>query len=821
MISTLGLCFVTALAAACIETTTTAGPASGEDIGGGNDPGGDDPGGGNDPGGGDDPGGGQDARVSQRTGRGSSLAVDEEHRTLAVANKATHDVTLFDLPDLVFRAHIPVGKEPVSVTFSPDGKTLYVVNRGSKSVSIIDGVDGRNWVVRREVPVGSEPTSGALSPTGASLYVANWADGTMSVINTRTANVEQVVELGGAPYAVCVSNDFDSDDADEAIYVTDFYSRPIAGTREAEDGSRAGRLFKLEYDGRNYQSQSIILPPVLVKGIDPEIDEARTEAFPNQLYACNVNQGYVYISSVGASPAAFAGGVSRTDFRQNIHGLVHVVDETSGTYLPQKTVNLSELVAAQQGTKRFAAVPHDLAFVDKSDLAYIVILTANAVLRVNFGENPPIAGEPLTGTNFLETKPSPTGIAISGSTAYVYNEVDRSVSRLDLAKQAADGDAVESKPLPRQGSEEFEALEGQKFFNTALARWSTGAWVGCVGCHPFGTTDNVTWVFPTGPRQTVDTSATYDKLGEVQRILNWSAIFDEVHDFDLNTRTVANGVGAIVSDPGLDNGNRLNFVGTGGVADPTNGFNVGSVKQFNEVNGVLPDWDQIEKFIATIRVPHGRTTPTNAIERGRQVFDDANCEYCHAGVLWTLSERYYEPILNGDLRATTFAEAGINSLQSVFPSQTVIDDIGFDNTPLIGNDANGAPQRHFCVVRDVGTYAALGPDDRGADEVRDNGGNAQGVDGFNVPSLLNVNTGAPYLHNGAAETLEKLLDPNGPFETHLRAGNVVFTPTTEDIANLIAFIRSIDDTTPIFQILDDHQLCPQGVEPRVESGVDD
>ncbi|MEM7674528.1 MAG: YncE family protein, partial [Myxococcota bacterium] len=245
------MCFLAA--AACAESTPSDGPSDA-----GHDP----------VDGGQGPGGNPDVLVSQRTSRGSSIAVDEEHRTLAVANKATNDVTLFDLPDLVFRAHIPVGKEPVSVSFSPDGTTLYVVNRGSKSVTIIDGVDGNSWAVRRQVAVGSEPTSGALSPTGAFFYVANWADGTMSVVDTAQGTVAEVVELGGAPYAVCVSNDFDEEDGDEYIYVTDFYSQPISGQREATDGSREGRLFKIAPTAGNYQIQPIALPALRVKGIE-------------------------------------------------------------------------------------------------------------------------------------------------------------------------------------------------------------------------------------------------------------------------------------------------------------------------------------------------------------------------------------------------------------------------------------------------------------------------------------------------------------------------------------------------------------------------
>ena len=698
-------------------------------------------------GGGDDDGQQQVLVPSSRTSKGSSIAVDDGRRTLAVANKATNDVTLFDLPELTFRTRFGVGSEPVSVTFSPDGRTLFVVNRASKTVSIVDGVDGSQPAIRQTVPVGSEPTSGALSPTGTFLYVANWADGTLSIINTLSAVVTTTLELGGAPYAVCVSNDLDAEDTDESVYVTDFYSRPIARTKEATDASREGRLFKVS--AGDLSVKAIRLPPLRVTGIEPGIDAANTAAFPNQLYSCVVNRGAVYVTSVGASPAAFEG---TTDFRQNIHGLVHVINEATGQVDPRKTVNLSQLVAAQRGEKRFAAVPHDIAFVEGSDLAYMPILTANAVLRVDFGQTPPVAGAD-SGVNFIPTDASPTGIAIDSGgvvTAYVYNEVGRSVSVLDLATQSPVGVPVESQSLPFAGLE-ADALRGQRFFNTALARWSKGAWVGCVGCHPFGTTDNVTWVFPAGPRQSVDTSASFDATGRIQRIFNWTAIFDEVHDFELNTRTVAGGLGAVVSnDDPNDQASRLDFVGPDS-ADPLNGFNVGSVKEFNAQFGVLPDWDEIDIFVSTIRSPDGRTAPEANIAAGRDLFDTANCEHCHGGALWTLSERYFTPVLNGDLRLLSFEAAGVTSIGNVPTTQTVLDDDGF-GTPLLVNDENGAPQRHLCVVRNVGTFDAAGPDNRGAAEIRQNNGPAQGVDGFNVPSLLNVNMGAPFLHNGAAES---------------------------------------------------------------------
>ena len=159
-----------------------------------------------------------------------------------------------------------------------------------------------------------------------------------------------------------------------------------------------------------------------------------------------------------------------------------------------------------------------------------------------------------------------------------------------------------------------------------------------------GLTDNITWSFPAGPRQTVslDGSFSHGSGPQAQRIFNWTAIFDEVHDFELNTRGVAGGTGAIVSDAALnDDGTantaaRIDFVGPGGVGDPQNGFNVGSARAL-AVSGATPeDWDDIMNYIMTIRAPKAATVYDGDPEAGRQVFQDAGCQNCHGGSLWTL-----------------------------------------------------------------------------------------------------------------------------------------------------------------------------------------
>jgi hypothetical protein len=591
--------------------------------------------------------------------------------------------------------------------------------------------------------------------------------------------------------------------------VTDFYGVPAAGTLEATDGAREGRVFSITPG--NLFVTDLLLPALASSGTN---GFETTGAYPNQLYSCALNEDVLYVTSVGASPESFNNG---TDFHQNLQGLVSRIRLDTGDVEPP--VDLNALVDDLAAPKRFTSVPVDIAFAPNSELGYIASLASDSVLRVDFSMDPPVAGSP-SGVTFLATGRSPRGVAIVDAELYTANEVARSISHIDLAMQETVTMDIESATPPGSAAE-IEVLQGQRFFETGLGRWSANGWVSCVGCHPFGTTDNVTWSFPAGPRQTVDTSASFDAGATEQRIFNWTAIFDEVHDFELNTRGVAGGTGAIVNDSTLNaNGTantaaQIDIVGPGGTANPINAFNIGSARAVSLLGATPDDWDAIEAYMATIRSPHGATRLDGDPDAGRTVFEDGGCNACHAGSLWTLSRRYYTPAFNPndgtdlDERLLSLFSVGVTSIGDVRPDQLPSTDTNV--LTVLSNDANGAPARHTCVTRIVGTFDADGPQGRGAAEVRQNGAAAQGPSGFNIPSLLGVGRGAPFLHNGAAETLDELLDPAGDFVTHLRAGNQVFSPTPQELADLIAFVKTIDDSTATFPIDPLQDICPDSV----------
>src|SRR5690348_14355229 len=75
---------------------------------------------------------------------------------------------------------ITVGSGPIAVAVNPKTDTIYVVNRGSNSVSVINGATN---TVTATITVGSSPEGVAVNPTTDTSYVTNFNDGTVSVIN--------------------------------------------------------------------------------------------------------------------------------------------------------------------------------------------------------------------------------------------------------------------------------------------------------------------------------------------------------------------------------------------------------------------------------------------------------------------------------------------------------------------------------------------------------------------------------------------------------------------------------------------------------------
>ncbi len=90
-------------------------------------------------------------------------------------------------------------KTPVNLVVSPDSKRLFVVCSNSDSLIIVD-TDSR--AVVSEVSVGHRPHDVAVSPDGQFLFVTNRLGNSVSVINTESAVVVGDVAVGAEPHGV-------------------------------------------------------------------------------------------------------------------------------------------------------------------------------------------------------------------------------------------------------------------------------------------------------------------------------------------------------------------------------------------------------------------------------------------------------------------------------------------------------------------------------------------------------------------------------------------------------------------------------------------
>src|SRR6185295_13369614 len=169
-------------------------------------------------------------------------------------------------------------------------------------------------------------------------------------------------------------------------------------------------------------------------------------------------------------------------------------------------------------------------------------------------------------------------------------------------------------------------------------------WQSCASCHFKGLTDGVIWQFNAGPRKSVPLNSTFNPLNRTQqRLLNYSAIFDEVEDFEANIRNVS-GPGALA----------------GGALDPNHGLLIGNAGDLNvppsAVNSfALPNANRAQVTVTlpgsankvpaltamrewvrfAVRTPNAPLSglPNGAsagdIATGRTLFSQAGCASCH------------------------------------------------------------------------------------------------------------------------------------------------------------------------------------------------
>lgn len=747
--------------------------------------------------------------------RSTTIALTSDDRRAVVVNRETNSVSIIEVRNAAgadaanLLAEVTVGEEPRFVSIHPDNSEAYVTNAADGTVSVIALTGDDAFTVVDEITVGTEPRGCAITPNGLRLYVANQSAGTVTAIDVASRDVLGNVNVGGQPAALAITNDGDTDDTDEMVFVTQFYAELIpGGPGEVSDVGKQGVVQSFTV-GTPGSPVRLTLSPIENVGFTadrtnfctafnalavndvfcPNVNETDPTstaitadpqgAYPNQLASALIRGNRLFLPNIGASPEP------PIRFNVNLQSLVHVANIATMQEEANLHVNLNDQVKAETQPEE-DAVSGSLVRVFGADLTaidadaagenfLIVSRGGNFVFKADLDANGRLnIGAP--DVIRFQTGNMPNGVVMSsdGTRAYVNNEVGISVSALNLTTNQVITRDIPSGTPPAPGTSQHEILVGKLAFFTSLGipdngifatqirdinpvndrnKASDNGWSSCGSCHPDGLADGVTWSFGTGPRQTVSLDAFFNKDNpNDQRISNYSAVMGSITDFNNNSRGVQGGVGFAGNPP-----NPLIFAH--GISE-----------------GASDALDAMTSWVKIIRVPNmPRPTDTAALARGGTLFD-TNCASCHGGAKWTKSEVIYDnnPTFTADVTAGG-----------------VLIDTRLTNAgpQVVSFTENGQTLR---FLEDVGTFDATNDFElRGAGATT--GQASLGALGFNVPSLLSIAVQAPYFHDGSAQTLADVFDRHGLGDSTI-AGEL----SGSERADLTVFLNAIDSTTVPF-----------------------
>jgi YVTN family beta-propeller protein len=742
-----------------------------------------------------------------------SVAVSPDDKRAYVTNAIDGTLSVIDLtattPQTAGGA-VEVGVEPRGVAITPNGTYAFVASHTSGDVSVVRLA---TLEVVGHVHIGGNPYAVAITN-----------DGDRNDLDERVF----VTELFGEIIDPTRPDGFDdakqgvvaafrvSDAVQGNAQVTRLLLKPMASgfaadrrpfclnTRKALQDAGTAKFFNSGAagagDGASQLAKDTFCPDVNSTDASDGGPIARNpqKVYPNMLFGALVRGSSLYVPNVGAQPEP------PVRFNVNVQALVGVIDHVHDTE-STLSVNLNSQVG-KETQPAAGTVSLDRLFLndivamdaDRRGKDFLIVSRGgNFVIRATRGTDGKLTIlDAANKARRLQTGNLPSGVVISrnGKRAYTNNELGTSISAIDLENNAVLARDIESSTPPAPGTVAHRRLLGKLAFFTALGipdkldddgdgsfdvplrsinplehrgKASADGWSSCASCHDDGHSDNVTWIFETGPRQTIPLEGTFARndLSD-QRILNWSGVRGSNTDFNNNARAIQGGKGFATDVGGQDHSALV--------------FNHGPTK------GVSDSLDALSEWVATVRAPIMPAISAAQDQAGRAVFA-TNCASCHGGKKWTKSRT--SPLFAND---PTFPEdpIGVSFFVPVKPLDAGVVAAG-PQIVSVTRDGKGTLK----LLDNVGTFSAANPIElRGAAAVAGQstqGFAAFGAAGFNSPSLLGLGTSAPYFHDGSALTLEDvaarhLLQGGETIAQHLSAA---------DLAALLTFVRSIDEGT--------------------------
>ena len=805
----------------------------------------------------------------------SPISMSRDGRLVWVVNPGADNVSVISTATNAVVRTITVGDEPQSVALDPSNRFAFVANAAAGTVSAIlianpSPTNAFRARVVRTLQTGAEPWNIVASPDGRRVFVANSGQDTITVIDALRPRIIGDVNLRAGrcnpdanqhfqPRGLAVTRD------SRRLLVTSFLAFTRPGGRQGDDTGKQGIVCRLSIDTRSNRIaryrprvRIALAPQVTGFTVDNNGDGIPdpTSAFPNQLQSIVIRGGQAYVPNIAASPD----GPQR--FNVTTQAFLNVINNvrrgTERDAAPGRFLNLHlGARVPEAGKKRlFFANPWAIGFTTQSGngFGYVVSAASDLLVKIQVGGDGRIAftGGPSTtryidlddpanpATSGPNAGKNPQGIVVNraGTRAYVNNFVSRNVSVVDLANDRVIRVIPTAAPAPVGSPAEVVSAGADMFFSSrgnfnrpptaavsTSERLSSDGWQACSSCHFKGLTDGVIWEFPAGPRKSVPLNATFDPRNRAeQRVLNYSAIFDEVEDFDINVRNVS-GPGPLAAAVACSAPPPATATN-----DPAHGLIIGDngdvnmppcvINAFAKPNAgrpqvtvtppgsttAIPALTALREWVrAAVRTPNGplsrsRRRPFGSVPAdvaaGRALFEAQGCASCHGGGKWSASTKDFTspPAATEIFTETAPPPRAGTSPAALQYLNRFLRDVGSFNrgVPGAGNELPpnvGATEKAAQGV--VNGVAGVAPDALGIDY----NGDGKGI-GFNPPSLLGIFGLPPYYHNGACETIACVVGDVKHRTANGKLPDRITSP--RQLAQLVAFVESISAGTPPF-----------------------
>jgi YVTN family beta-propeller protein len=569
-----------------------------------------------------------------------SVAVSRDDALVYAADGDLDALFVVNAKDPSSFTKVAVGRAPEKVLVAPDD-TVYVANRRGRSVSVLRKGEQQ---VSATLEVGVEPVGLAISSDGRTLFVVNAASrtdldvGTVMAIDTRTHEVKWEAAVGPEPRGIALL-------ANGKAMVTLFKSGDVVtldtATGQVEkSGSDVFRQLNRSALGITTPTSGDVRAP---RPFEPNTGAQTRRPRAMQAILANPGGTQVYVASLLASDSTLntrpatsgTGGGSPLPFPEkggsSGYGAMgpcgpgSVAAPAVLTFTESGEAQVDDLLACAVGTNErppmllgsnSPGVPVQGPTAIASDPSGAFLFVANRESN-NVSVIPTTQRTPAAASNFakplsvgvsgeqqvVNVGAGPSGVAVSrdGTTAWVFNAFDHSLSKLSATNGLVRQTQVQvlaADVLPAN------VVAGRKlFFSATDTRMNNPGQLGisCSTCHVEAREDGHVWNTTEGPR---NTPALTGKKLERTAPFHWNGEFDTVSQFMLHTTR-----------------DRM------GGAGPTREME-----------------SQLMAFISSVEAPDNpftTGTPADVLARGKAAFDKAACGSCHSGEALT-DNRFYD-----------------------------------------------------------------------------------------------------------------------------------------------------------------------------------